>query len=301
MAFRFRRSIRITRGLRLNLSKSGVSATVGRKGLTATFGPKGSAVNVGIPGTGLSYRTTSSSSSSSSPPLPASRSTSGAGPMKLITAKHRVQVDDDCEDNHEWRPEETVYRIAALLAASLLGGADPRQVEVRIAGLLPERITYKLTGATIAQSLVWMALGRDGTSYQGTNAIRRALKKNGFQDLHLVGEAVSAVRASNKARIGQAVDTSQPLEWYRDEGGQLSSREYEAPSILGRVPAESLAPFHAKQVELGVQRLASTEQAARKEPIWFQVVMGILMVPLVAALLVFLVMVGAVMFSTIKS
>lgn len=56
MGFRFRRSVRILPGIRLNFSRSGVSATVGKRGISMTVGPKGTHVNAGIPGTGLSYR-----------------------------------------------------------------------------------------------------------------------------------------------------------------------------------------------------------------------------------------------------
>jgi len=52
---RFRRTFRIAPGLRLNLSKSGVSASVGRRGLWFTVGPRGTRETVGLPGTGISY------------------------------------------------------------------------------------------------------------------------------------------------------------------------------------------------------------------------------------------------------
>lgn len=40
----------------LNVSKSGVSATIGVKGLSVTYGSKGTYANVGIPGTGIYNR-----------------------------------------------------------------------------------------------------------------------------------------------------------------------------------------------------------------------------------------------------
>jgi len=55
MGLRFRRSIRVFPGLRLNVSPSGVSASIGRRGSWLTFGPRGTRATVGIPGTGLSY------------------------------------------------------------------------------------------------------------------------------------------------------------------------------------------------------------------------------------------------------
>ena len=57
MAFRFRNTIRIAPGIRLNLGKTGVSISAGVRGATVTAGKRGVHGNVGLPGTGLSYRT----------------------------------------------------------------------------------------------------------------------------------------------------------------------------------------------------------------------------------------------------
>jgi len=56
MGFRFRRTLKILPGLRLNFSRSGVSATAGVRGASVTLGKKGTYANVGLPGSGLSYR-----------------------------------------------------------------------------------------------------------------------------------------------------------------------------------------------------------------------------------------------------
>jgi hypothetical protein len=53
--FRFRRSIKIIPGVRLNLSGSGPSVSLGVKGLHYTIGSKGTRTTIGIPGTGLSW------------------------------------------------------------------------------------------------------------------------------------------------------------------------------------------------------------------------------------------------------
>ena len=50
---RFRKSINIMKGVRLNFSKSGVSLTVGGKGVSTNIGKKGVFLNTSIPGTGL--------------------------------------------------------------------------------------------------------------------------------------------------------------------------------------------------------------------------------------------------------
>ncbi|MBK5187571.1 MAG: DUF4236 domain-containing protein [Gemmatimonadaceae bacterium] len=56
MSFRFRRRLRLFPGVRLNVSRSGLSASIGPRGLSVTVGKRGTYVNVGAPGTGLSVR-----------------------------------------------------------------------------------------------------------------------------------------------------------------------------------------------------------------------------------------------------
>jgi len=57
MAFRFRRRIPIMPGIRVNVSKKGLSLSGGVRGASVTAGQHGLHGNVGAPGTGLSYRT----------------------------------------------------------------------------------------------------------------------------------------------------------------------------------------------------------------------------------------------------
>ena len=56
MGFRFRRSIKIAPGLRVNIGKSGASISAGVRGASINAGAQGLHTNVGIPGTGISYR-----------------------------------------------------------------------------------------------------------------------------------------------------------------------------------------------------------------------------------------------------
>src|SRR5262245_25952307 len=53
---RFQKRLKLLPGLKINLSKSGASATVGTKGAGGNIGRDGITTNAGIPGTGLSYR-----------------------------------------------------------------------------------------------------------------------------------------------------------------------------------------------------------------------------------------------------
>ena len=56
MGFRFSKRITIIPGVRLNISGSGISTSVGPRGLSMTMGRNGTFLNAGLPGTGLSYR-----------------------------------------------------------------------------------------------------------------------------------------------------------------------------------------------------------------------------------------------------
>jgi hypothetical protein len=59
--FRFRKTFSIFPGVRINLSKTGVSGSLGGHGATVNIGKNGPNVTLGAPGTGLSYRTPLSS------------------------------------------------------------------------------------------------------------------------------------------------------------------------------------------------------------------------------------------------
>jgi hypothetical protein len=56
MGFRFRKSISIAKGLRVNISKSGGSLSIGHRGDTINIGKRGVYSTLGLPGSGLSYR-----------------------------------------------------------------------------------------------------------------------------------------------------------------------------------------------------------------------------------------------------
>ena len=60
MGFRFRKSIKLFPGVKLNLGKKSASISIGTKGARHTVSTTGRRTStVGIPGTGLSYTNTS--------------------------------------------------------------------------------------------------------------------------------------------------------------------------------------------------------------------------------------------------
>lgn len=55
MPFRFRKSFKIAPGFRINLSKSGISTSIGKRGASVNLSKRGTRVTTGIPGTGISF------------------------------------------------------------------------------------------------------------------------------------------------------------------------------------------------------------------------------------------------------
>lgn len=58
MGFRFSKRIKIAPGVSLNLSKSGISTSLGPRGAKVTLGHGKRRTTVGLPGSGLSHTTT---------------------------------------------------------------------------------------------------------------------------------------------------------------------------------------------------------------------------------------------------
>jgi len=67
MSWKYRKRIRVIPGFRLNLSKTGMSATVGMKGFNVNLGRNGTYLNTGIPGSGVYDRVKLGGGKSSKP------------------------------------------------------------------------------------------------------------------------------------------------------------------------------------------------------------------------------------------
>lgn len=89
MTVRFRKSIKLAPGLRMNLSGSGLSWSLGPRGASVGIGKRGTYLNTGIPGTGLYAREKLSGGASSS-----ARSSLSPTPS-ATTFTLTVSIDDD--------------------------------------------------------------------------------------------------------------------------------------------------------------------------------------------------------------
>lgn len=86
MALRFRKSIKLAPGIRMNLSGGGVSWSLGPRGASIGIGKRGTFLNTGIPGTGLYSRQKLTGGG---------RSTGGLPAAPAISVSLNVSVSDD--------------------------------------------------------------------------------------------------------------------------------------------------------------------------------------------------------------
>ena len=88
MGFRFRKSVKIFPGVRLNISKTGLSTSIGGRGATVNLSSRGTRATVGIPGSGLSYSTMLGRPSNRQPTglasIPSAHGRSGKGCLLAI-------------------------------------------------------------------------------------------------------------------------------------------------------------------------------------------------------------------------
>lgn len=90
MALRFRRSMKVGKGIRLNVSKRGIGMSVGKRGLRRSIHSTGrSTGTIGIPGTGLSYVDTKTSSKRRK-----SRNNVASGAVKQSTEENVAVVEE---------------------------------------------------------------------------------------------------------------------------------------------------------------------------------------------------------------
>lgn len=118
MGFRFRKSINIIPGVRLNLSNGAPSLSVGPRGASVSFGSRGTYANLGLPGTGLSYRTRldraarsgGGNRTATDPGLRQALEQEAADLMSAVTAIRNIhELTPDPKTGISWAELEAVY------------------------------------------------------------------------------------------------------------------------------------------------------------------------------------------------
>lgn len=136
MGYRFRKTIRIAPGVRLNLSKSGMSTSIGRPGATLNLGKRGPRGTVGVPGSGLSFSAPLSPSGGG-----AQQSSGSCGCLTLLGVIGFLALMATCSQNVSTPSDALITGAAAttttryVSAASLNCRVEPRQTGRKVEGL----------------------------------------------------------------------------------------------------------------------------------------------------------------------
>ncbi|AUZ06363.2 hypothetical protein ADP71_31850 [Vitreoscilla sp. C1] len=117
MGWRFRKSIKILPGVRVNIGKKGISSvSVGRRGASINVGKRGTHANVGIPGSGLSYRTRIGGGNRNQPNGQQGQSKTGCLPLILVVIGLSVLMNFIFSGSSD-KKNDTVNTVKAVAPA----------------------------------------------------------------------------------------------------------------------------------------------------------------------------------------
>lgn len=119
MGSRFRKTVKITKGIKVNFSKSGASLSLGGRGHSLNFSSRGTRSTVGIPGSGLSYSSLVSSKNSNRSKSTSSRSSTTRSSVQLphditIRMNDRGQITIEDESGLEITNKAVLRKIKTL-------------------------------------------------------------------------------------------------------------------------------------------------------------------------------------------
>lgn len=116
MGLRFRQSFQLFPGVRINISKSGISTSLGVPGATVNLGSRGATATVGIPGSGMSYSMRLPAAPPRSPAAPSS-----PRPNQKVTPP-LTQTPSQAPNSNQlsvWFPQPGMRAIASASVESL--------------------------------------------------------------------------------------------------------------------------------------------------------------------------------------
>ena len=125
MGFRFRRTKKILPGVRVNLNNGSASVSFGPRGFKHTISTSGKrTTTVGIPGSGLSWTTTSGGKSSTRPSQPVQKAPATPATPETLYSGPTSMAPSTATNEYAAKPQEDVSQkdwFLTLLLAILLG------------------------------------------------------------------------------------------------------------------------------------------------------------------------------------
>jgi hypothetical protein len=175
VGFRFRRTIKIAPGVRINLSKSGPSVSVGPRGAKVTVGHGRARATVGLPGTGLSYTAVSSSTLRPAPAVQASPASKVA--PTVLAENAQGMVCSNCG-----APRAAPYESCRSCHQLFRDAFTPEP-------LSPERRTAQLLRSTWTGRAYWFLGSRASGLSQAIGAVILVVCLPAFLSLNSYGDS----------------------------------------------------------------------------------------------------------------
>lgn len=259
MSFRFRKSITLAPGLRLNLGTRGASLSAGPRGASVTIGRNGIFGNVGLPGTGLSYRTrldvgrgtvSEANETELLPSVPTTAVVTEAGELRLTDPDGKALTND--ARNAALRRNRTALQDLLERRAIELNGWFDRL-------LRPHLKTPAPSMASIAFNIDPFPLPkpekpeRDEPGLFGAWFGGRASAESKFQgELAHYRSAISEWRAAEENyQIAQEAALRRHEIW---QSGDVQAAQMRFEERLGMIswPRETLIGYQASEVDLQI-------------------------------------------------
>lgn len=182
LGVRFRKSINLGGGFRVNVSKSGVGYSWGTKGYRYTKPAKGSSLRTySIPGTGLSYVSESGKSKGHSNPSGHARGASHLQQAEISNAVSTESVNADSYQPAEYeelldqmRKAQRLDYLSSWLIATVILAASPAFIFTAVAGVVLKIVVRSKKGVPMEYSFDDKAQA----AYDDLSAIWMSLNKN---------------------------------------------------------------------------------------------------------------------------
>jgi hypothetical protein len=268
MGFRFRQSFKIIPGVRLNLSRSGASVSLGPRGLHYTIGSHGTRTTVGLPGSGISwtaYQAYSSGNRSSLPSHPSrnagdvesneatsldrSATVIDSAPIEQLVASSTIDIAQALSASRSrWRLYKTL--LVALSALFVVGAF----AAINSASAVSPAVAFVVTAGAV---IILGAIAVHGLQ-SSTVSLDYDLSTEALEHFDALGNAFGALAGCS--RICRIPLERQEADWKRNAG---VSKTVERAQISPRRANPSLIKSNVEflQLPIGKETLYFTPDA----------------------------------------
>lgn len=254
MSLRFRKTITLAPGLRLNLGARGVSLSAGPRGASVTLGRNGLFGNVGLPGTGLSYRTrldgrrVNAAEPDEPEPIPIT-ATIGTDGRLILTDPDGAPLPDEAREAALWRNRATLKDLLERRAAELNEWSD-RLIRPHLRTPAPGSIAAAFTPDPFDLPRPEKPDPADTGLFASWFGGRERAEARYQEDLSAYRAAISEWRAAEENhRVEQEAARARHERWRNGDGAAAQYRFETRLAAIGW-PRETLVSYQTNRSEL---------------------------------------------------